>query len=360
MNGTPSSEQSHALTHPPDGTLAHYLGVRHAGASALAEPITAKRVYFYKSGDPQFGGLKVAINNRTFKTFDALLDNLSRRMPLPFGVRTVSTPRGLHAVRDLEQLEDGKAYVCSDRRRAKPLDLEQASRRPQPWRSSSSRRQALRLLRRQEMGGGAEEPRLARATPRRLTLVRNGDATGPRYALLLSRRSASSGLAGLLADASQIMGFSVARLYTTDGRKVESLQALLHVPSTLVAAGREPFQPLLYDAARLPLLQNPRGAARAEGKTSECAIPPTSTTAVSLDNLITYVRIYTNSGFVTKSNNLLALQSEREWGTKVVPMEEDDIEKRIHVNPDGSMTVEMRVRFRLHNEVVTWKTRVSR
>ncbi|XP_061409976.1 LOW QUALITY PROTEIN: uncharacterized protein LOC133344041 [Lethenteron reissneri] len=274
MNGTPSSEQSRALTHPPDGTLAHYLGVRHAGASALAEPITAKRVYFYKSGDPQFGGLKVAINNRTFKTFDALLDNLSRRMPLPFGVRTVSTPRGLHAVRDLEQLEDGKAYVCSDRRRAKPLDLEQASRRPQPWRSSrrpltssSSRRQALRLLRRQEMGGGAEEPRLARATPRRLTLVRNGDATGPRYALLLSRRSASSGLAGLLADASQIMGFSVARLYTTDGRKVESLQALLHVPSTLVAAGREPFQPLLYDAMRLPLLQNPRGAARAEGKT---------------------------------------------------------------------------------------------
>ncbi|XP_078711332.1 lipoxygenase homology domain-containing protein 1-like, partial [Lampetra fluviatilis] len=172
MNGTPSSEQSRALTHPPDGTLAHYLGVRHAGASALAEPITAKRVYFYKSGDPQFGGLKVAINNRTFKTFDALLDNLSRRMPLPFGVRTVSTPRGLHAVRDLEQLEDGKAYVCSDRRRAKPLDLEQASRRPQPWRSS-----------------------------------------------------------------------------------------------TLVAAGQEPFQPLLYDAVRLPLLQNPRGAARAEGKT---------------------------------------------------------------------------------------------
>ncbi len=50
----------------------------------ITEPTASKRVCFYKSGDSQFSGLPVVINSRTFKTFEALLDSLSKRVLLPF------------------------------------------------------------------------------------------------------------------------------------------------------------------------------------------------------------------------------------------------------------------------------------
>ncbi|KAB1256634.1 Oxygen-regulated protein 1 [Camelus dromedarius] len=83
----------------------------------VAQPVVAKRISFYKSGDPQFGGVRVVVNPRSFKTFDALLDNLSGKVPLPFGVRNISTPRGRHSITRLEELEDGQSYLCSHGRK---------------------------------------------------------------------------------------------------------------------------------------------------------------------------------------------------------------------------------------------------
>lgn len=40
----------------------------------------AKRITFYKSGDSQFGGVRMAIHKRSFKCFDALLDDLSQKV----------------------------------------------------------------------------------------------------------------------------------------------------------------------------------------------------------------------------------------------------------------------------------------
>lgn len=40
----------------------------------------AKRITFYKSGDSQFGGIRMAIHKRSFKCFDALLDDLSQKV----------------------------------------------------------------------------------------------------------------------------------------------------------------------------------------------------------------------------------------------------------------------------------------
>lgn len=75
----------------------------------VTQPVVAKRISFYKSGDPQFGGVRVVLNPRSFKTLDALLDNLSGKVPLPFGVRNISTPRGRHSITRLEELEDGQS-----------------------------------------------------------------------------------------------------------------------------------------------------------------------------------------------------------------------------------------------------------
>ena len=40
----------------------------------------AKRITFYKSGDSQFGGVRMAVHKRSFKCFDALLDDLSQKV----------------------------------------------------------------------------------------------------------------------------------------------------------------------------------------------------------------------------------------------------------------------------------------
>lgn len=40
----------------------------------------AKRITFFKSGDSQFGGIRMAIHKRSFKCFDTLLDDLSQKV----------------------------------------------------------------------------------------------------------------------------------------------------------------------------------------------------------------------------------------------------------------------------------------
>ena len=72
-----------------------------------------KKVRFFRDGDVNFSGVNVAISKRKYRNFDALLSDLSRRVPLPFGVRTLHTPGGIHHVCEIDEIQDGKAYVCS-------------------------------------------------------------------------------------------------------------------------------------------------------------------------------------------------------------------------------------------------------
>lgn len=194
------------------------MGSRH---HYRTKPIASKRVSFYKSGDPQFSALHMVINSRTFKTFDALLDSLSKKVPLPFGVRNITTPHGVHPVRTLEELEDGKAYICSDQKKVKPFDLEMASRKLPPWyhaRPISARSRTLPLT---DLKDGRflvrDGPGLLR-TPKRLTVFRNGDP-GRKHTVILARRTTAT-FHSLLDHVSEVLRFHVVKLYTSDGRRV--------------------------------------------------------------------------------------------------------------------------------------------
>ncbi|CAB1330533.1 unnamed protein product [Coregonus sp. 'balchen'] len=216
----------------------------------------AKRITFYKRGDDQFAGVRMAVHKRSFKCFDALLDDLSQKVPLTFGVRTVTTPRGIHSIKHLEQLEDGGCYLCSDRRQAKPINMELAGKRPALWHHNSH-------------------------TPtrqRRILLVRNSDPA-VRRSVILSRRSTRS-LRVFLEDISELMRCHVRKLYTLEGRKKSYANGLGTCP-------------------------------------------------------------HSHSGREAVLN--------------------DDIEKRVLVNKDGSLSVEMRVRFHLQNdEKVQWSTEIKK
>ncbi|XP_055401986.1 oxygen-regulated protein 1 isoform X7 [Bubalus kerabau] len=236
--------------------------------SGITQPVVAKRISFYKSGDPQFGGVRVVLNPRSFKTFDALLDNLSGKVPLPFGVRNISTPRGRHSITCLEELEDGQSYLCSHGRKVQPVDLDKARRRPRPWLSSRA------LSTHVQRGPAPAAPGMLRA-PRRLVVFRNGDPK-TRRAIVLNRRVTQS-FEVFLQYLTQVMQRPVTKLYATDGRKVPSLQAVILSSGAVVAAGREPFKPGNYDIqkyllpARLPGISRrvyPKGNARSESRKS--------------------------------------------------------------------------------------------
>ncbi|XP_020566875.1 oxygen-regulated protein 1-like [Oryzias latipes] len=210
-----SSDSGHTLPSRP------LLPVNDASAS--------KRVCFYKSGDYQFTGHRMIITSRTFKTFDALLDALSKKVPLPFGVRTITTPRGTRLVKALDDLQDGGAYVCSDQKRVKPLNLDEVTRRQVPWNTTrvlSSERRRRQGLRSGLPGRGNNDSgrpakvteRAAVRTPRKLVVIKNKDPSVKRT-IVLQRRTAPT-FDTLLDYLSQILQFPVLKLYSTDGRRV--------------------------------------------------------------------------------------------------------------------------------------------
>ncbi|NWI48605.1 RP1 protein, partial [Picathartes gymnocephalus] len=214
MSETPSS--SYSVNHPNSSESEQSLSTRHFN---VTEPVVAKRICFYKSGDPQFNGIKMVVNSRSYKTFDALLDSLSKRVPLPFGVRNISTPRGRHSITNLEDLEDGKSYICSHQRKMKPINLEQASKKPLPWQISrpvSARRRAVQLARQNEDGFGHREGRIT--TPKKMLVFKNGDVR-LRRTIVLGKKNTQT-FEAFLDYMSELMQYPVAKLYTTDGRKV--------------------------------------------------------------------------------------------------------------------------------------------
>lgn len=194
----------------------------------VSDPSASKRVCFYKSGDYTFSGHRMVINARTFKTFDALLDALSKKVPLPFGVRTITTPRGTHLVRALEDLHDGGSYVCSDQKRVKPLNLDEVNRRQVPWNTtrpySAGRRLRLHPGKRQVAANRPAKvtERVAVRTPKKLEVINNRDPAIKRT-IVLQRRTAPT-FDALLDYLSQILQFPVLKLFSTDGRRVSVWQ----------------------------------------------------------------------------------------------------------------------------------------
>ncbi|XP_004633429.1 oxygen-regulated protein 1 [Octodon degus] len=352
MSETPST--SFSLMHPTSSE-GQVWGPRHL---SVTRPVVAKRISFYKSGDPQFGGVRVVVNPRSFKTFDALLDNLSRKVPLPFGVRNISTPRGRHSITRLEDLEDGESYLCSHSKKVQPVDLDRARRRPRPW--LSSRALSARAARRPAPAA----PGMPRV-PRRLLVFRNGDPRSGRP-VLLSRKVTQS-FEAFLQHLTVVMQYPVAKLYATDGRKVPTLQAVILSAGAVVAAGREPFKPGNYDIqkcllpARLPGISHrvhQKVNTKSENRrmsTHIPLIPRSQIYSVSSDKTH---ECYSDYSFAPE--NYLSLEKRDSQNLSIYPSE-DDIEKAVIFNQDGTMTVEMKVRFRIkEKETIKWTTTIDR
>ncbi|XP_034998113.2 oxygen-regulated protein 1-like [Hippoglossus stenolepis] len=366
---------------PPDQSSGsgHTFGTpRHP---RIKDPILSKRVCFYKSGDPQFSGLRMVINNRTFKTFDALLDSLSKKVPLPFGVRNITTPRGIHAIYTLDELEDGKSYICSDRRKVTPINLALARKKLPPWyhaRPATARRRVVQQAR--SFPGRnvhRQEPVVVR-TPKKLLVFCNGEPTLKRKVVLHKRTSAN--FESILEYISELMQFHVVKLHTPDGRRVDGLPGLILCSGTVVAAGREPFKSANYTSQKSPaptqFSNNRKRQRRSKSlnrKKKSRSYHSSKSRNFSLSSERYIVNRIHNSmagssydgRLPTNPSNSLELESvagtDGAEGQGCLPPADDDIEKSFRVNQDGSMTVEMKVRLTLkEEETIHWTTTLSR
>lgn len=187
--------------------------------NAVTQVPPAKKITFYKSGDPQFAGIKMAINQRSFKSFNVLMDDLSHKIPLPFGVRAITTPRGIHFISTLDQLEDGGCYLCSDKKYVTPLNAGVANRKLGPQKvkqTASVLKRVVQDIKQEDysMAFTQQSPRI----PKKITLIKNGDIT-TQLPIILNRRNAQS-FKVLLDEISEIMQFTVRKLYTIDGERV--------------------------------------------------------------------------------------------------------------------------------------------
>ncbi|CAM4645013.1 unnamed protein product [Lepidochelys kempii] len=348
--------------------------------NSITQVPPTKKITFFKSGDPQFGGVKMAINPRSFKSFNALMDDLSHRVPLPFGVRTITTPRGIHCISTLDQLEDGGCYLCSDKKYVKPFSIGTGQRVGPQWNG-----RPVSALKR----GGQEGRREDHSRPfsqqgpkilKKITLVKNGD-TGVRRSIILNHRNARS-FKTLLDEISELLQFTVKKLYTVDGKKIDSMPALLHCPSVLVCVGREPFKPLVmensrkHSAEKLPGLASQSSDNNISGnngskkdvnfglKAKKSVIHPRSASSNrSMRFSLSSGKSYAN-GLNTSLENGAPFPNNcphEKAGDLAHSLVNDDIEKRVHMNKDGSLSVEMKVRFRLLNdETLQWSTQIKK
>lgn len=103
VNGLPSPTHS-----------AHCSFYRTRTLQTLSSEKKAKKVRFYRNGDRYFKGIVYAISPDRFRSFEALLADLTRTLSdnvnLPQGVRTIYTIDGLKKISSLDQLLEGECW----------------------------------------------------------------------------------------------------------------------------------------------------------------------------------------------------------------------------------------------------------
>ena len=181
----------------------------------------AKKVRFYRNGDRHFEGMTYAISVERFRTFEALMAELTQspignKIILPNGVRNIFTLDGEYKVTSLEELEEGKSYVCASTNFFRKIDYPRSSN---PNWSVSSR--GFPELERSNLNS-SQDTDASRdfIRPKLVTVIRNG--TKPRKAVrvLLNKKTAHS-FDQVLNDITEAINCGVIkRIVTLEGHPV--------------------------------------------------------------------------------------------------------------------------------------------
>ncbi|KAM8820430.1 serine/threonine-protein kinase DCLK1 isoform 1-T1 [Eudromia elegans] len=238
VNGLPSPTHS-----------AHCSFYRTRTLQTLSSEKKAKKVRFYRNGDRYFKGIVYAISPDRFRSFEALLADLTRTLSdnvnLPQGVRTIYTIDGTKKISSLDQLVEGESYVCGSIEPFKKLEY---TKNVNPnWsvnvKTTSTSRSVPSLA---TAKGGTPDAKENKdfIRPKLVTIIRSGVKPRKAVRILLNKKTAHSFEQVLtdITDAIKLDSGVVKRLYTLDGKQVMCLQDFFGDDDIFIACGPEKFR----------------------------------------------------------------------------------------------------------------------
>uniref|UniRef100_A0AAR2JCS2 Serine/threonine-protein kinase DCLK2 n=1 Tax=Pygocentrus nattereri TaxID=42514 RepID=A0AAR2JCS2_PYGNA len=237
-NGLPSPTHS-----------AHCSLYRTRTLRTLSSEKRAKKVRFYRNGDRYFHGIVYAVSTDRFRSFDALLADLTRTLAdnvnLPQGVRTIYTIDGNKKITSIEQLVEGESYVCGSVEAFKKLDY---TKNVNPnWSVNVKASVSSRCP--PSLSSSKTGPNEARENkdfirPKLVTIVRSGVKPRKAVRILLNKKTAHSFEQVLtdITDAIKLDSGIVKRIYTLEGKQVTCLQDFFGDEDIFIACGPEKFR----------------------------------------------------------------------------------------------------------------------
>ncbi|KAM5277628.1 serine/threonine-protein kinase DCLK1 isoform 4-T5 [Hipposideros larvatus] len=238
VNGLPSPTHS-----------AHCSFYRTRTLQTLSSEKKAKKVRFYRNGDRYFKGIVYAISPDRFRSFEALLADLTRTLSdnvnLPQGVRTIYSIDGLKKISSLDQLVEGESYVCGSIEPFKKLEY---TKNVNPnWSVNVKTTSASRAV--SSLATAKGSPSEVRENkdfirPKLVTIIRSGVKPRKAVRILLNKKTAHSFEQVLtdITDAIKLDSGVVKRLYTLDGKQVMCLQDFFGDDDIFIACGPEKFR----------------------------------------------------------------------------------------------------------------------
>ncbi|XP_041918968.1 serine/threonine-protein kinase DCLK1-like isoform X2 [Alosa sapidissima] len=237
-NGLPSPTHS-----------AHCSLYRTRTLQALSSEKKAKKVRFYRNGDRYFKGIVYAISQDRFRSFEALLADLTRSLSdnvnLPQGVRTIYSIDGIEKITSMDQLEEGESYVCGSIEPYKTLEY---MKNVNPnWsvnvKTATAARAPTSLA---SAKASSTESRESRdfIRPKLVTIIRSGVKPRKAVRILLNKKTAHS-FEQVLTDITEAVKLDsgvVKRLYTVDGKMLTCLQDFFGDDDIFIACGPEKFR----------------------------------------------------------------------------------------------------------------------
>ncbi|XP_030420187.1 serine/threonine-protein kinase DCLK2 isoform X2 [Gopherus evgoodei] len=230
---------------PSPAHSAHCSFYRTRTLQALSSEKKAKKARFYRNGDRYFKGLVFAVSSDRFRSFDALLIELTRSLSdnvnLPQGVRTIYTIDGSRKLTSLEELVEGESYVCASSEPYRKVDY---TKNVNPnWSVNVKTESARSLTSLTSMKSEVKENKDF-IKPKLVTVIRSGVKPRKAVRILLNKKTAHS-FEQVLTDITEAIKLDsgiVKRLVTLDGKQVTCLQDFFGDDDVFIACGPEKYR----------------------------------------------------------------------------------------------------------------------
>ncbi|RDD45335.1 Serine/threonine-protein kinase DCLK1 [Trichoplax sp. H2] len=205
------------------------------------------KVKFYKNGDQYFQGLPMNISINRYRSMEALLNELTRSISLPRGVRYVMTPDNGKKIQSVHELQDGKAYICSSFNSLSKIEYGKAAR--PAWRPNTKlaplgakpvvlakpKMFELEKQREQRLNRLLQQPKI-------VTVVKSGPRPRKVGKIMLNKKTGQT-FDQVLNDISETLRLPsnnrIKKLYTTNGKALRELSEMLGSDKIFIAVGSE-------------------------------------------------------------------------------------------------------------------------